>query len=260
MPNNITFDPSSSEYYNPSKLQVAQAHICTGNETVLLIQDNQPWDQDSDVLELEAQGKNFCIITSDQIGTTNLSNYKEIIIPSVQYPPYYENLFPGGTIHPAIAGFVINGGILSANLADYDYYVWDNYTFVGGVKHVHYASENNDIADPTHPIITGSIPCPSGNCGQILDQGYRNDLDVWYRSSHGYFTNLPAGTKTILVDSESENAPVMIEYSYGRGIVIATTTTIEWRYDRDNKKLLANEIAYQDYLASRTRGLIFSAK
>ncbi len=46
----------------------------------------------------------------------------------------------------------------------------------------------------------------------------------------------------------------MVEYPFGAGRVIATLTTTEWRYVGDfgslpqNKKLLANDIAYQDVL------------
>ncbi|MBT2680218.1 hypothetical protein J7E38_14490 [Bacillus sp. ISL-35] len=51
----------------------------------------------------------------------------------------------------------------------------------------------------------------------------------------------------IIVDSEDR--PVMIEYPYGNGVVIASLTTTEFRYDgcpqRTERKLLANEIAYQ---------------
>jgi hypothetical protein len=245
---------------------------CTGNETVALIQDVVPWDLGlplgANVIELEAQGKNFCILTSDEIGSVDLSRFKEILIASGQTQTFYDNLFPGGIIHDDITTFVENGGVLSANLFDFasgpgNGGIWEAYEFVGGLRHVIDIDpfiEDLIIADPSHLIITGAIPCPSGNCGQIVDQGPQNDLDGWFPSSIGYFTNLPSGTTIILTDNSDR--PVMIEYSFGSGVVIAILTLPEWMYTggypgfTPMKKLLANEIAYQDHLIRPTRGII----
>jgi hypothetical protein len=68
---------------------------------------------------------------------------------------------------------------------------------------------------------------------------------------------LPIGTTVILIAAVDQ--PVMIEYQYGLGVVIATMTTSEWMYGGRlgqvpggprNRKLLANEIAYQEFLVS----------
>lgn len=238
------------------KLPALAVNTCTGNETVLLIQDNPSWYYygfNSMNEELEAQGVNFCTISSDQVSSIDLSRFKEIIIPSAQYQPYYSNIMPNGVILLSIEEFVRSGGILSANLA------WAESsaagaTFVGGLKYQASYSNNDNITNSSHPIITATLPCFGGNCGQILDQGYRNDLDGWNSSSHGYFTNLPRGTGVILTDEN--NNPVMIEYPYGRGMVVVTFSTVEFQYGLGEKKLLANELAYQSYLVRRgSRGL-----
>jgi hypothetical protein len=243
---------------------------------VLLIQDVIPWfpgpgpsGSGADVDELTAQNKNWCGISSGQIGTTNLSQFKEIVIAAAQTQTFYENLFPAPThlIHPAISTWVNNGGILSANLTDCASGPgggggWPcgadastSFTFVAGVQHVTAFSQDNDIATPSHPIVADGLPCPSGNCGVIADSGTFADLDGWNFSSHGYFINLPAGTTVIISDpTQFPPQPVMVEYPFGAGTVIATLTTTEWRYVGDfgslpqNKKLLANDIAYQDTL------------
>src|SRR6266550_499017 len=240
---------------------------CVGGETVLLIQDAVPWgfavpaDQDplgADVTELKAQDKNFCMIHSADIGTTDLSQFSEILIPSDQNQEYYDNLFPGfpvGVIHKAIVNWVIAGGILSANLTDHGFNggLWTGKVFVGGVQHVVYFSDINDILDPDHPIIEDDLPCGSnGHCGPIVDAGFQHDLDGWNSSSHGYFTTLCPATKVILINELGE--PVMIEYGFGAGKVVANLNTLEWRYYgpggvTPEKKLLANEIAYQDAIA-----------
>ncbi|WP_291573004.1 hypothetical protein [Clostridium sp. UBA4548] len=247
---------TSIDYFQgiQEKLQALSVNTCTGNETVLLIQDNLSWGFSSMTDELQAQGVNFCTISSDQIGSIDLSRFKEIIIPSAQFQPYYSNIMPNGAILPSIEDFVRSGGILSANLAWVQYYSTVA-TFVGGLKYQVRYTENNNIANSTHPIITAALPCFGGNCGQIIDQGYRNDLDGWSASSHGYFTNLPVGTVVILTDEN--NNTVMIEYPYGRGRVIVTFTTPEWDYYFGGRKLLANELAYQSYLVRRgSRGLL----
>jgi hypothetical protein len=247
---------------------------CKGGEKVLLIQDNVPWfaaaGQDplgANVTELKAQKKNFCIANSKDVGTTNLAQFREILISAAQNQAFYNNLFPGGVIHPAITAYVQNGGILSANLTDVASGpgaggTWAGDFFVGGVQHVIAFSNFNDIADPTHPVITDLLPCPSGNCAPIVDgPGAFDDFDGWGFDSHGFFTTLPLGT-TVIIKDQVTATPVMVEYFFGSGVVIATLTTTEWRYVGDfgalpqNKKLLANEIAYQDFLTKPTPGKV----
>jgi hypothetical protein len=202
----------------------------------------------------------FCVISSNQLGATNLSRFSEIIIASTQNQAFYDNIFPGGSIDPNLSRWVQRGGVLSANLADcaaggsWSYTPCgsgssSSYTFLGGVTHVVSFTNDNKITTQSHPIITGQFGATNG--GRITDDSCLKDLDCWYQASHGYFTNLPADTTIILTES---NGPVFIEYRYGDGLVVATTTSIEWRYDYfqqnyQNLKLLANELGYQDFKA-----------
>jgi hypothetical protein len=263
------FDPQAQTETQPIQ-PMGNPYPYTGIETVLLIQDVVPWDtavggspEGAVVDELLAQNKLFCMITSSELGTTNLNLFNEIIIASAQTQAFYDNLFPDGIIHQKISDFVYTGGILSANLADFasgpgNSGNWSGYTFVAGVKKLSgsaYASDDINIADPSHPIITDMLPCSGGNTGPIVDESQYNDLDGWLFSAHGYFTNLPANTKIVLTTSAGVSQPVLIEYRFGSGIVIATMTTSEFMYvgglgntKPANKKLLANEICYQDRL------------
>ncbi len=171
---------------------------CGTTQTVLLIQDVIPWDpgpgpsgNGADVDELIAQKKNWCAITSSLIGTTNLSQFREIVIAAAQTQTFYDNLFPAPArvIHSAIATWVNNGGILSANLTDCasgpglgggwpcGANASTSYTFVAGVRHVTAFSNNNGIGAPSHPVIADALPCPNGNCGVIVDTGTFMDLD-----------------------------------------------------------------------------------
>ncbi len=235
---------------------------CQGGETVLVIHDSVAWFAPDDprgnvVTELIAQQKNWCALHSWQLAAADLAPFGEIIIPSAQNQNFYDRLFPGGMIDSNLEAWVLSGGVLLANLADHATGPgrggnWDRDLFVGGVQHRLAGADDVNIANATHPIITGAVPCPSGNCGAIVDEGQLTDLDGWGFSTHGFFTNLPWGTTVILVDSA--NRPVMIEYQYGNGVVVATLTASEWMYAGNfgglsrNRKLLANEIAYQDVL------------
>src|SRR5438132_10930080 len=146
------------------RLNVAHADTfpCGSSNTMLLIQDSPPRmpvqnhdPNGADVNELEAQNTPFCMITSDQLASTDLSQFSEIIIASTQNQAFYDNLFPGGAIDPNISDWVQDGGVLSANLADCaSGGSWSftscgdsssSYTFLGGVTHVVFFSNANDI-------------------------------------------------------------------------------------------------------------------
>ncbi len=236
--------------------------VCDGSETDLLIQDNPPWSPAGNhdprgafVTELIAQEKDWCAIGSDAIDATDLSQFKVIIIPSQQSSTYYSNIMPGGAIHPDIDTFVTNGGVLSASLASLFGDSWEPSTFVGGLTHSGQdgllSSNDNAIADATHPLITGASPCPGGNCGAIVDAGANNDLDSWGFSSHGFFTSLPAGT-TVILTTAVGSEPVAIEYPHGSGVVVANLNTDAWRYNGQgggqDLQYVANDIAYQNSL------------
>ena len=147
---------------------------CDSSKTVLLIQDSPPRmtasnhdPNGADVNELKARNISFCMISSSQIGSTSLAQFSEIIIASTQNQAFYDNLFPGGSIDPNISSWVQQGGVLSANLADCAGGSWSftncssdwssSYTFLGGVTHVVFFSDDNNVNTQSHPIITGQF-------------------------------------------------------------------------------------------------------
>ncbi len=248
---------------------------CSPSDTDLLIQDDVPWPgvipgsqdpQGAFVNELKAQNKAWCSINSVSIGTTNLSQFDVIIIASDQAQSFYDNLFPGGVIHPSINSWVLAGGILSASLADCGHNLggWtssaclsdatNSYTFIGGVKHTNTFSQDESIITPAHPLIADALPCPSNNCAVQTDTGVQTDIDGWFSSDHGFFTSLPGGAIVILADSAGN--PVAVEYAHGSGTVIANMNTDAWRYHFGNLKYVANDIAYQNKLGKDVGGAI----
>ncbi len=271
----------SPAFSTQNALVALAGSTCTGAETVLLIQDVVPWaagaGQDprgADFTELLAQQRNFCAVTSDQLANTVLSGFKQIVIASAQTQHFYDTLFPNHVIDQRIAAWVQAGGFLIGHLADSasgpgNGGNWNTYSFIGNVQHsgISGASNDDNILDSSNSLIADNLSCPGNNCGVVIDHGQYTDLDGWGLSDHGYFTNLPEGTITILAQGPNgavQGSPVTIQYSYGSGTVLATLTTIEFRYVGgfggipQNKKLLANEFVYPNVTTTQTGSTITS--
>lgn len=245
---------------------------CVGGEDILVVQNNLPWyaapNQDplgAIVTELKARQRSFCMVTMQQLLFTDLSSFSQIILAAAQNPAFYNALFNLGRLQ-RLQSFVENGGILVANLTDNASGpdgggAWTSgHIFLGGLEKVKSFVEDNSIIDTTSPVVTGKFGGTNG--GQLIDQENFKDLDGWNWASLGYFTSLPPNTNIILSEAGDANKPVMIEYPFGQGYVIATMTTTEWRYGGgfgdsqggkgnfpQNRKLLANELGYAYSLA-----------
>jgi hypothetical protein len=240
----------------------ADALPCGGDESLLLLQDIVPWEEDTDLAlganaaELVASGIGFCMAGSEAIAGMDLRRFSTVVISAAQNQTFYNNVFASGSVHPALSVFVDGGGVLVANLADVAAGAgggnWDGQAFVGGLRRVTAFRNQNTIVDGSHPIIVGPAECPSGNCGEIQDILVRRDLDNWLFSSHGYFTDLPPGTSVLLTQPDAtldgQPEPVMVEYPFGGGRVVASMVTAERRYSwtlsSRNLELLANELAH----------------
>jgi len=70
-------------------------------------------------------------------------------------------------------------------------------------------------------------------------------------SSHGYYHTYPVGTKEILLDGNTLN-PVLVEFEFGNGFIIATNQPLEWNHNLNYTRLLENLILYDPtfYIAS----------
>ncbi|RLE50310.1 MAG: hypothetical protein DRJ21_01785 [Candidatus Methanomethylicota archaeon] len=226
--------------------------ITNGTE-ILIIKDVEPWFIGAHGPAIEAVlnelGKTYDIINSGQLRSVDLSKYKIIIVASDQYTSTYNNLIAN---KEKLAEFVYNGGILIAHACDHGWHegVWIESWLPLGVTKVNEYTNTLSIIDSRNPIINGT---PHG--GKITDEG----LDEWCFSTHGYFTNLPPGTRKIIgISPNPEEKPTYIIYSYGSGFVLATMQTIEWAWSggqeywglgEEQKNLLRNEIEYALVLA-----------
>lgn len=206
----------------------------------LLIEDNLPWEFNSNSTTLSSIGMPYTKISSSQIGATNLGDYNFVVYASDQNQPYYDNVAANFS---QINNYVQNGGVLIAHSAIWGWHdgIWNAPQFLpGGVNRVQEYSNSVNVTDPAHPVISG----PYGTVTQSEFQG-------WNYTTHGYFTDLVAGTQTVL-DLNDPTKPIYIEYGWGSGVVRASMMTVEWgnndpsntRYIfRENEFYAAGELA-----------------
>jgi len=220
-----------------------------GSAIALLIQDVWPWYADSNALALSDLGIPYDTINSGDLATTDLSKYKFIMYASVQPTSYYQNI---SQRIGSIEEFIDQGGFLIAHCCVYSWRpAWHGLKILPGTEATDYIWDGqNDIQilDPDNCVARGLT---------------ESDLRNWGASTHGYFTNLPAGATVVMVTDNQ--LPTLISYNYGEGKVIATMQTVEWGYAiMDQPDLLYNEIrcanlyriesmsSYEDLLRSQT--------
>lgn len=204
---------------------------------VLLIEDNDPWDYPSNQQALGVLDVPYEAINSAQVGEgekigEGLTQYPIVLIPSDQTTDTYYNL-----VHyqDTFASYVEQGGVLVVHAADHGSRggTWGRSFLPGGVNYTYETTDHVSIANPSHPLITGSP------LGVMIDDA---GLQGWNHSGHGYFTNLPDNADTIIASSDG---PTYIEYCYGDGIVLATTEPLEYAWQKGlNPALLLNELNY----------------
>ncbi len=95
-------------------------------------------------------------------------------------------------------------------------------------------------------VVDVSSPIMNGPWGVVND----TNMDNWFWSSHGYFTNLPSNATVIMVEGPTApypGAPTYVQWRFGSGIVVATRSPMEWGYaigTTDSMRPLRNEIAF----------------
>lgn len=135
-----------------------------------------------------------------------------IIFASDQPDQYYINLAAASA---KIAGYVSVGGVLVAHMCDMGWHAgsWAGLNILpGGVSRVHLYWQNLHIVNALD-IFTGMTDA---------------QISGWGWSTHGYFTNLVAGTTTLVTIAGEPDQPVYIEYPWGKGLVKANMMTLEW--------------------------------
>jgi len=179
--------------------------------TVLVIQSFRPWNTTSNEAVLSANGIVYDTIAPAQMTSTDLAAYSVVIIPSDQPTYYYRAL---ATRAAQIDAYVGSGGVLEFHAAGWG---WQNgdaslVTLPGGMRIQRYISETNRVLAPAHPLMAG-VPDPF--------TGF---------ASHAYFTSIPANAVHIAQDDAGRTN--LVEYRFGRGMVVAGCQTFEFGYPR----------------------------
>lgn len=241
-------DPTSSMthgdeiiVYDVSPQQVVEGTRKTATEDILLIQTSDPWESSShyvgnnwydgitsDTMVLNSLGYSYRIATWNDInsGAVNIFAYPVVLIVNDQVQAFYDSyaahitdfenyVSSGHTLLFFAAGYGWAGGELNATLPG-----GLSWNLRGDAD----VAWRNTIVNSSHPIVSA----------QLSNRVPLNDNDLYSNyCSHGWFSNLPAGTNVILRESVAEgNNPTLIEYHLGNGRVIASTLTWEhnWSY------------------------------
>ncbi|MHA2326036.1 MAG: carboxypeptidase regulatory-like domain-containing protein, partial [Promethearchaeota archaeon] len=203
------------------------------NESVALFRDNLPWEVNSTEPILQKYNISYTVYSSLDFGSVDLSQYQKVILASEQVQTFYDRLEGNVTW---FEDYAANGGILELHSVDrkgfWDYRhngTWRAYLYPGGLNKTYNVTlVNNQINMPTHPFLLKPYK---------LNE---SQVDGWIG---GVFTVYPSNARKILLGPTSD--PILIEFSYGSGYIIASTQTLEWNANwAGTQQLYENLILY----------------
>jgi hypothetical protein len=198
--------------------------------TVAIFRDILPWNLNMTEPVLVNYGISYTLYNSSDFGSVDLSSFDKVIIPSDQTQTFYNRLSGNSTWFES---YVSNGGFLDLRLTDQGWNGgnWDGLVMPGGLSKTFVYIQNVSINLPLHPILNNPF---------LVEDV---ELDGWLYSAHGYFHEYPTGAKKILLYPVA-NEPVMLEFMYGSGFIVATMQTIEWNENKNLTRILENMILY----------------
>ncbi|MDJ0840146.1 MAG: thrombospondin type 3 repeat-containing protein [Acidobacteriota bacterium] len=188
--------------------------------SVLIIQDSNPWGFSSIQTVLDENGIGYDLRNGTALSDLDYSPYEMIIIPSVQSTTFYttwnDNL-------ARIEAWVNAGGKLWLSGCTN---TGTQPLGPGGVLNTRQPFSGNTVLLPVHPWVADTPISISGSS-----------------ASHNFFTNLPAEAE-IIVGAGGPQLPTLISYRYGRGLVCMSGLTLEfaWNYSWDAKPILENTL------------------
>ena len=198
--------------------------------SVLIVQDNYPWDFGSNQAILSGEGVSFQTIDTFTLPFTDLTSYDLVIVPSDQSTFTYSRLAAAAS---QLDAFVSGGGVLEFHAAGWGSRGGDAslVTLPGGVGIHQLFAAFNRVAMPSHPMMAG-VPDPISAAGSGID------------ASHAFFSDLPPGASVLVTDEASD--PTLVVYRHGQGTVVAGALTFEKGYvfGADTGMVLSNMMGY----------------
>jgi len=182
---------------------------------VAIFQDQAPWGSTANESYLTANGIPYTIYDSADIGVVDLAPFDKVVISSQQPLAFYNVL---STNRAWFESYVTNGGRLEFHGATYfpsdD---WSALPMPGGITIAPQTDTSADdfltIVEVGHPLVTTPNP---------IDDAM---IDNWGWSTHSYFT---APTSLEIIQEDEFTNPVLLEFSFGNGCIIATMMTLEF--------------------------------
>lgn len=212
---------STVENSQPILLKKSLPKNVNTSERILLIQDRLPWDQRTNTIVLDEIGEPYRVVSTNEFLNVNLWDYDVVIFANDQTFTTYQNY---SQFKEYLELFAEMGGVIVFGAGDYG---WGNGALTaelpGGVTKTKNYSYRDYVSKSNHPIVTG----------ELTNDGVLTDDDLYeYYCSHGSFieSSLPVGHQVILRAS-NDDAPTLVEYPVGNGLVIASTLTWEFNYE-----------------------------
>ncbi len=204
------------------------------NGSVALFRDNLPWSVNSTEPVLAKYNISYTVYNSSDFGSVNLSQYQKVIIASEQVQTFYDRLEGNVTW---FEDYAANGGVLELHAVDrkgnYHNGTWNTYLYPGGInKTYNIEFVNNSINMPMHPFILKPF---------LLNE---SQVDGWIG---GHFTVYPSHAREILLGPTFD--PILIEFTYGSGFIVASTQTLEWNANYGGTQQLFENLILYDPLA-----------
>jgi len=190
-------------------------------QQALLVLDSVVWG-DAWNSELAAAGISYTTINSSALAGTDLTQYEMVVTASAQSSTYNQRI---NDKQSDFEDFIVQGGVLLFSGATQSGYTPYPLPPFGGANE--YQGESyNDVADATHPIMSG-----------VGDPIYGTS------ASHDYFPAPPAGAQ-ILTTGQVTGEAVTYVLHRGAGAMVVTGLTWEhgWNYGYEHGTVLINAI------------------
>ena len=195
---------------------------------VALFEDTYPWGYTAIEDQLSAHGIPYTTYKSSDMGAVDLTPYTKVITASVQSDEFWSALAENKAW---FENYVSNGGVLEMHLCAYTTgNAWGK-VFPGGFVTAADLTNNVSIMYPDAPVV---------NMPNVITD---SELDNWNYAAHGNFSTIPAGATVVLTATES-GGPVYARAKLGKGSIIATTQTVEWRAGHGYPEFLENLILF----------------
>ncbi|MDP8205084.1 MAG: carboxypeptidase regulatory-like domain-containing protein [Candidatus Electryonea clarkiae] len=186
---------------------------------VLIFQDQNPWNNSHQEI-LEGLDVDFDVVNSTAMATHELDEYTVIMFPSTQGQTYYDRF---EAQWDRFEEWVEAGGWIEFHgcTQGATWELWD------GTNYVHQGSGTNYVEEPDHPMVEG------------VDEEFTGGS-----ANHGWIDDIPDDALVIITDPDDR--PVLIEYSYGNGNMIVTSETWEYGYNANQQagQVMENAINY----------------